>query len=196
MARHETVYIGVVGSDLEYGSARDTIEAIVRRPGDSIQYVRATKGFEARQRHIDAFMATHHDFICLLDQDMVFQPETVAHFRSLNKPYISGFYLRRLTDPIAPAHMLHPEGPEASKVFRSTRVISAVRPLSFRREIVCSAKKVPAGPAPMTPMEDPSGRGGMVESHSALRVLFNGSRSSWQVMQASLRMLGGGGYPF
>lgn len=103
MARYETVYIGVAGSDLEYGSARDSIEAMARRPGDHlVQYGRATKGYEARQSHINRFLETHHDFILMLDQDMVFQTGTLERLRSLNQPFVSGFYLRRSVDPIIP----------------------------------------------------------------------------------------------
>ena len=98
-----STYIGVVGSDLEYGEARDSIDAITRRPGDAAPvYTRATKGYEARQTHIERFLKSHHSFILLLDADMVFHPYTLERLRSHKLPYVSGFYMRRNATTLAP----------------------------------------------------------------------------------------------
>lgn len=91
-----SVYLGVVGSDAEYGEARDSIEAIARRPGDSaLVYVRATKGYEARQFHINQFIDSHHEFLFLMDSDMAFKPDALERLRRHGLPYVSGFYMRR-----------------------------------------------------------------------------------------------------
>jgi hypothetical protein len=54
---------------------------------------------------------------------------------------------------MAPAHMLQPDGPEWENVLRSIRVTLAVLPFARRRDRRWRAKKVPAGPAPMTPTD-------------------------------------------
>jgi len=97
------VYIAVVGPETEFGVARDSIHNIRRRQGDSgPHFVRATKGFEARQMHLNSFIQGKHDFILFLDHDMTFPPDTLERLRSHGKPYVSGLYMRRRYDPIAP----------------------------------------------------------------------------------------------
>lgn len=98
-----SVYLGIVGPDAEYGICRDSIEAIYRRPADSaLHYTRATKGYEARQSHINNFIESHHDFMFLMDSDMTFPEDALELLRRHGLPYISGFYMRRNFDILAP----------------------------------------------------------------------------------------------
>ena len=101
--KNASVYIGVVGPDIDYGICADTIRNINIRTGDSPPFpIRATKGFEARQLHINRFLDSKHDAILLLDSDMVFMPDTLEKLRSHGLPYISGYYMRRQHRPIIP----------------------------------------------------------------------------------------------
>ena len=97
-------YIGVVGSENENGECRDSIESIVRRRKDEgPRYVRATKGYEARQMHLNNwYEGTKHPFMLLLDHDMKFPANTLERLRSFKLPYVSGFYMRRRYAPMAP----------------------------------------------------------------------------------------------
>lgn len=101
--KEASVYIGVVGSDMEYGSCGDSIRNINIRQGDRRpQYIRATKGFDARQAHIDRFLASDYGAILMLDSDMTFAPDTLEKLRSHGMPYVSGYYMRRQYRPIIP----------------------------------------------------------------------------------------------
>ena len=72
-------------------------------PGDSPPYFfKGTKGYELRQMHFNKFIDSEHDFILLLDHDMTFPADTLKRLRAWGKPYISGYYMRRQFDPIAP----------------------------------------------------------------------------------------------
>lgn len=106
-----SVYIGVVGSEMESGICRDSIQNLNIRQGDNPpQYIRSTKGFEGRQTHIDFFLyQTQNDAILLLDGDMVFAPDTLERLRSHNLPYITGYYMRRMFQPVAPVWYEYPE---------------------------------------------------------------------------------------
>lgn len=97
-------YIAVVGSETEYGPCRDTIEAIVKQEGDSgPHYHRATKGYEARQSHLNNWYSdTEYSFILFLDSDMYFPPHTLERLRLNGLPFVSGFYMRRTIRPVAP----------------------------------------------------------------------------------------------
>jgi hypothetical protein len=96
-------YIGVVGSEHENDECRDSIETMTRRPKDELHYVRATKGFEARQMHLNNwYNNTKHPFILFLDRDMTFPRHTLERLRSWKLPYISGLYMRRRYAPMAP----------------------------------------------------------------------------------------------
>jgi len=98
-----SVYLGVVGSEGEHGPCRDSIEAIARRPVDSpLSYTRATKGYEARQWHINNFIEGKHDFIFLMDADMTFPRDILERLRNHKLPYVSGFYMRRSMEVLAP----------------------------------------------------------------------------------------------
>jgi hypothetical protein len=96
-----SVYIGVVGPENEIGECRDSIERMARRPGDSpVNFIRATKGYEARQMHINNWYSnTNHEYILLLDHDQTFPADTLERLRSHGLPYVSGYYLRRRWAP-------------------------------------------------------------------------------------------------
>lgn len=98
-----TCYIGVVGPDTIPAAAILSIMNITRRPGDAPPELRmATKGYEARQMHIQRFLETGHDWILMLDHDMLFEPDTLERLRSHGLPYVSGLYMRRRHNPILP----------------------------------------------------------------------------------------------
>jgi hypothetical protein len=98
-----TVYLGAVGSEIENGECRDSVDAITMRAGDEFHgVIRATKGYEARQTHLNRFMAGKCDFILLLDSDMIFPNDTLEKLRSHGLPFVSGLYLRRRFDPLCP----------------------------------------------------------------------------------------------
>lgn len=99
-----SVYIGVVGGDVEIGECRDSQEKIVKQPGDSgPHYNRATKGYEARQAHLNNWINnTNHGFMLLLDHDMIFESFTLERLRAHRLPFVSGYYMRRRYAPIAP----------------------------------------------------------------------------------------------
>lgn len=99
-----SVYVAVVGTQDENGECRDSIERIVRRANDSEpHFIRATKGFEARQMHLNKWYTDErHPFILLLDSDMVFPEDTLEKLRAHKKPYVSGFYMRRSIRPYLP----------------------------------------------------------------------------------------------
>lgn len=97
-----TCYIGVVGPDTIPTQAILTIMNIKREEGDAPpRFVMGTKGYETRQKHINAFMESDHDFILLLDHDMIFEPDTLSRLRSHKRPYVSGLYMRRRFAPMA-----------------------------------------------------------------------------------------------
>jgi hypothetical protein len=96
-------YIAIVGSEIENGICRDSIEMIQRRAGDEVHFVRATKGFEARQMHLNNWYEnSKHPFILFLDHDMIFPHNTLERLRSWQVAYISGAYMRRRYAPMAP----------------------------------------------------------------------------------------------
>ena len=97
-------YIGWVGPEGENGECRDSIEHLILDRGDSFPVpVRATKGYEARNIHFERWLTkTEHPFMLLLDHDHVFPPDTLRRLRSHKLPYVSGHYLRRRYEPIAP----------------------------------------------------------------------------------------------
>jgi hypothetical protein len=97
-------YIGVVGGDEEIGMCRDSIENIKRRKTDTRpHYIRATKGYEARQMHLNKwYYETKHAFILLLDHDMLFPENTLERLRAHKAPFVSGFYMRRTIRPVYP----------------------------------------------------------------------------------------------
>ena len=99
----DTCYICVTGGEDEHGPCRDSIHAIRQRPGDEGPvFGRGTKGYEVRQKHFDHFMQTDHDWLLMLDADMVFPANTLERLRSHGLPFVSGFYMRRSVQPIAP----------------------------------------------------------------------------------------------
>lgn len=98
-----SVYIGVVGSEAENGECRDSIERIQRQDKDETHIIRATKGYEARQLHLNNWYdKTEHPFLLLLDGDMIFPADTLERLRKWKLPYISGAYMRRRYAPLAP----------------------------------------------------------------------------------------------
>ena len=103
-----TVYVGVVGGDSDVGTCRDSIHSLYIRPGDRPpQWIRATKGYEARQAHLNNwFGGGKHEFLLLLDHDMIFPVDTLEKLRGHKLPFVSGYYLRRQYKPIAPVWML------------------------------------------------------------------------------------------
>ena len=99
-----SVYIGVVESELEYGVCRDSINNIAIQSGDYRPvFIRATKGYEARQAHFNNWLnKTDCEYMLLLDGDMIFPPHTLERLRSHGLPYVSGAYLRRTYSPPRP----------------------------------------------------------------------------------------------
>jgi hypothetical protein len=96
-----STYIGVVGGDLEYGVCRDSITKMLRNPDDAApRYVRATKGYEARQMHLNSFIESKHDYLLMLDHDMIYAPETLERLRGHGLPYVTGAYMRRQFEPV------------------------------------------------------------------------------------------------
>jgi len=99
-----TVYIGVVGPETDYAVCRDSIQNLERRQGDvPPRFVRATKGYEARENHIQYFLKeTDSAFILLLDHDMIFEADTLERLRRHGRPFVTGLYMRRRYQPILP----------------------------------------------------------------------------------------------
>ncbi len=96
-----TVMTGVATSDIQSVSATASICSIQRRPGDSNPIFKiATKGAEAREKLIKQFLASSHDFILLLDGDMLFPPDVLERLRSHGLPCVSGHYVRRTHQPM------------------------------------------------------------------------------------------------
>ena len=97
-----STYIGVVGPDTAPVTCQRSIERIIRRQGDSdILQTEATKGYEARQTHINKFInETNHSFIFLMDHDMIFPADTLERLRNHKLPYVSGLYMRRQFAPM------------------------------------------------------------------------------------------------
>ena len=98
------VYIGVVESEIEYGECRDSIQNIQTQTGDiGPVFIRATKGYEARQQHFNNWLTqTDCEYMLLLDGDMIFPKDTLEKLRAHNLPYVSGAYLRRTYAPAYP----------------------------------------------------------------------------------------------
>ena len=99
-----SVYIGVVESEIEYGECRDSIHSITVNSGDiGPVFIRATKGYEARQTHFNNWIEkTNCEYMLLLDGDMIFPTNTLERLLSHGLPYVSGAYLRRTYAPPAP----------------------------------------------------------------------------------------------
>jgi hypothetical protein len=98
-----TAYIGVVGPEIGPINAYVSILNIKRREGDGQPSpIFATKGYEGRQTHVNRFLASAHDWLLLLDHDMIFAPDTLERLRAWGEPYVSGYYLRRRYAPMVP----------------------------------------------------------------------------------------------
>lgn len=98
-----TAYIGVAASEIGVTEAHISIYEMVRRTGDSmVQFLVATKGWEARQQHTERFLSSSHDWLMLLDGDMGIPSMLLERLRSHGLPCVSGHYQRRGFNPIKP----------------------------------------------------------------------------------------------
>lgn len=102
-----SVYIGVVGPETDIGECRDSIQQMETPPGSQLWFNRATKGYEARQAHFDRFIESGHEWLLLLDHDMVYAPDTLTRLMSHGVQYVSGYYLQRRYRPLIPV-WFHP----------------------------------------------------------------------------------------
>ena len=99
----ETCFIGVAGGNTGHFDSTHSIYGIARRPGDAPPtFGQGTKGYEVRQILVNKFMDSKHDWLLLLDHDMIFENDTLEKLRSRDKPFISGLYMRRNWRPISP----------------------------------------------------------------------------------------------
>lgn len=98
----DTCYIGIAGgAEMIHFTAYASIMNMVRRPGDSFpQFIQGTKGYEVRQMHFNNFIESTHDYMLLLDSDMVFDIDTLERLRSHQQPYVSGLYCYRTLNPL------------------------------------------------------------------------------------------------
>lgn len=102
-----TVYTGVVGPSMDYSQGWQSIVNMRRRPGDAMpRFINATKGYEARQLHINSFMESTHEWLLMLDHDMIFAPDTLERLLAHGVPFVSGLYMRRAWAPMAPVWFL------------------------------------------------------------------------------------------
>lgn len=90
-------YIGIAGgAETIHFAAYASIMNMSRRDGDTVpQFIQGTKGYEVRQKHFDRFMESDHEFMLLLDGDMIFEEDTLERLRSHGLPYVSGLYMYR-----------------------------------------------------------------------------------------------------
>lgn len=98
----ETTLIAVTGSEMEYGPCRDSVLQIKRGAGDELLFGRGTKGYEVRQRLIDRFIESDHEWLLMLDADMIFAPDTLTRLQAHRVQYVSGYYLQRRYQPMIP----------------------------------------------------------------------------------------------
>lgn len=98
----DTCYIGVAGgAEMIHFSAYASIMNMTRREGDSVPtFIQGTKGYEVRQQHFNRFIDSKHDWMLLLDGDMVFEMDTLERLRSHKRPYVSGLYCYRTLNPL------------------------------------------------------------------------------------------------
>jgi hypothetical protein len=98
-----TVYIAVATPGHVVGTAKQSINNLIRRPGDSvINWYEHTKGMDAREDAVKDFLAGDHDFIFFLDGDMLLPPSALVRLRAHGFPCISGHYMRRTYNPPIP----------------------------------------------------------------------------------------------
>ena len=97
-----SVLIGVAGPETDIGICRDSIQQIETPPGSALWFGRATKGYEARQSHFNRFIESGHEWLLLLDHDMVYAPDTLMRLMSHGVQYVSGYYLQRRFQPLIP----------------------------------------------------------------------------------------------
>jgi len=103
----DSVYVGVSGSEIEIGDCRDSIQQITVPAGSELWFNRATKGYEARQAHFNKFVDGGHDWMLLLDHDMIYARDTLLRLMSHDVDYVSGYYLQRRFRPLVPV-WFHP----------------------------------------------------------------------------------------
>lgn len=101
--RTGTAYIGVAAAEFGVTEAHNAVEALLLRPGDDPpSWQVATKGWEARQAHVERFLSSRHDWLLLLDSDMDTPTDLLERLRSHGLPCVTGHYLRRGWKPMKP----------------------------------------------------------------------------------------------
>lgn len=204
-------YIGVVGSENENGECRDSIESIERHPKDTRpMYIRATKGYEARQMHLNNwYEKTKHPFMLLLDHDMKFPANTLMRLRSYGLPFMSGLYMRRRYNPIAPVWFEYGEAgrmpmtpftvvPADNTLYRIGA--SGWGCILIHRDVITAVKKLLKGEPEI--IEDdmdlwPYDLAKIFKSMTSLDAYFNGrlsfmeARKNYEVIKAEIRPLRG-----
>lgn len=123
-----TVYIGVAGPETDIGECRDSIESLDRPDGSALWYGRGTKGYDVRQSHVNRFIESTHDWLLLLDHDMVFAPDTLTRLMSHGVQYVSGYYLQRRYRPLVPV-WFHPTDGWPLRPFLETPEPGKLHPL-------------------------------------------------------------------
>lgn len=102
-----SVYIGVAGPDNDIGPCRDSIQQLSRGPDDVIVIGRGTKGYEVRQQHVNNFIESGHEWLLMLDHDMIYAADTLTRLLAHGVQYVSGYYLQRRYAPMLPV-WFHP----------------------------------------------------------------------------------------
>jgi hypothetical protein len=93
-----TCYIGVASGENVLAEAYNSVVSMYRRAGDEgPHFGLGTKGIETRERHIEAFLHSRHDWLLFLDGDMTIPQDALERLRSHGLPCVSGYYTMRDT---------------------------------------------------------------------------------------------------
>lgn len=212
-------YIGVVGPEVGPFVCRESIERIARRDGDlPPKYVYATKGYEARQLHINNFLyETRKDWLLLLDHDQYFPQDTLERLRRHGQPYVSGFYMRRSIRPMCPVWFYpfdgtwpmkpYAEKPEPGKLHElgasgwgcilvHREVLETVRDEVLRGEDMVLEDDMDVWPYDLANVMEAIGTlRALVEERPKVAVLRPALESVYRVLAAELRPLRGVKHP-
>jgi hypothetical protein len=95
-----TAYLGVASSEFGVSRAQQSIQRIVRRPGDGESvFAEFTKGQDAREWLVSRFLASEHDFLLFLDGDEEYPANLLERLRSHKLPCVAALYYRRTLIP-------------------------------------------------------------------------------------------------